>query len=238
MVGVIILILAAASVRPHVPKNIFSFQDIGTYRIPPQSVEVNEETTYGQSIVSNFNNLFMMTIFIPTQNLNKDRTLYFHLKRNKEDSADLIKLKWKFNQISPKKNNFYLIPSEAEITKKGFHFCFQFPVIKNTKYQSLYFYFEAPDAKKGDGLKIGYWDKWYNQNYYEALTAGASHKNHAPMPGFLAFRTFHTVTARGTTLINEIKSRLLKDKAFLIVYVTCLALLFLLTMKNVASARR
>lgn len=209
-----LVVIFMVSISDKIPSNIFCFLDIGTYHIPPNSVEVNNSNIYGQSFVSNFDKLFMMSIFIPTQNLNSDKELYFHLK-NKNDDEDLVMLKWRINQIYFKENNFYLVPPDREFTEQGFHFHFQFPPIKNSKNKEFYFYFESPDARMGEGIKLGVWD---NISYYEALSKGQMFINHKPANGFLAFRTYNTWKGKAKDILNEIYLRFCKDTSFAIFY--------------------
>jgi len=219
-----ILIVLVISIMKKVPNNIFCFLDIGTYGVPPESIEVNMSNTCGQSFVSNFDNLFMMSIFIPSQNLAKDGHLCFHLKKNKDDQNDLVTLKWRINEIRFLSNNFYIAPPDREITDKGFHFHFQFPPIRNSKNKEFYFYFDSPGTRQGEGIKLGLWD---NRQYYEALTKGTLYKNNKPINGFLAFRTYNTWIGNPSILMDEIKIRLLKDRPFLIFY--CASLFIILT---------
>ncbi|KPK41821.1 MAG: hypothetical protein AMJ78_04420 [Omnitrophica WOR_2 bacterium SM23_29] len=221
VVSLISLVIFMISISDKIPSNIFCFLDIGTYRIPPNAVEVNNSNVYGQSFVSNFSNLFMMSIFIPTQDLNSDKELSFHLKNNKDDVKDLVALKWKFNQIYFKENNFYLVPPDRELTEQGFHFHFQFPPIKDSKNKEFYFYFEASNAKVGEGIKLGVWD---DIDYYEALAKGQMFINHKPVDGFLAFRTYNTWEGEAKDILNEMYSRFRKDTPFGIFY---LGLLFI-----------
>lgn len=210
-------------IKDKIPDNIFSFLDIGTYQIPPKYVEVNSSSIYGQSFVSNFDDLFMMSIFIPKQNAKEDAELYFHLKRNRDDNKDLVMLKWKFSQIHFLKNNFYVIPPDRETSEKGFHFHFQFPPIVDSKGKEFYFYFESPGARQGEGIKLGLWD---NRDYYEALTSGRLYINHKPTKGFLAFRTYNTWNGTFSFLMDKIKMRLLNDRAFLVFYCISLLIIF------------
>jgi hypothetical protein len=212
---IIILIVFGMLIKEKVPNNIFSFLDIGTYRIPPKSIEVNSSNVIGQSFVSNFNNLFMMSIFIPTWDLNRDGQLHFHLKNNKNDTRDLVTLKWKFNEIRFAEKNFYVVPPDRESTERGFHFHFQFAPIPNSKGKEFYFYFDSPDTKPGEGIKVGIWD---NIDYYEALTKGQAFVNNKPVKSFLAFRTYNTWVSNISDLVKEIKDRLFQDKQFLIFY--------------------
>lgn len=212
---IIILIAFGTLVKNKMPNNIFCFLDIGTYRIPTGSIEVNSSNVYGQSFISNFDNLFMMSIFIPTQKLDRDGELYFRLRRGNDNDKDLVVLKWDYNQIRFAEKNFYVIPPDRESVKEGFHFHFHFPPIRNSKNKEFYFYFESPDAKAGEGIKLGLWD---NIIYYEALTKGQMYVNNKPIKGFLAFRTYNTWIGNFSDLIKEIKDRLFQDKQFLIFY--------------------
>lgn len=220
-------------IKDKIPNNKFCFLDIGTYAVPPIFIEVNSSNICGQSFVSNFDNLFMMSIFIPRQNLDSNKELLFHLKNKKDDNKDLVTLKWKYNQIHFKENNFYLVPPDRESTDRGFHFHFQFSPIKDSKNKQFYFYFESPDAKPAEGIKLGLWD---NRNYYEALTKGNLFINHQPVKGFLAFRTYNTWDRNPSILRGEIKTRLFKDKPFIIFYSTLLFIILsdivLISVKN------
>lgn len=216
-IGTLLIIISTAFlglIKDKVPDNIFCLLDIGTYRIPPKSVEVNSSNIYGQSFISNFDNLFMMSIFIPRQDLNREGTLYFHLRRGMDDK-DLVTLEWKFSQIRFAQNNFYVIPPDRESTDKGFHFHFQFPPIGNSKKEGFYFYFDSPGANVAEGIKIGVWD---DIEHYEALTEGQMFINNKPEKGFLAFRTYDTWKGGGVDLIKKIADRLDKDRQFFIFY--------------------
>jgi len=208
-------------IRARIPDNIFSFLDIGTYRVPPSFVEINSANAYYQSFVSNFDNLFIVSIFIPSQNLNSDKELIFSLKSSMDKSQDLVTLKWKFKDIHFKKNNFYIIPPDREETKEGFHFHFEFPPIKNSKNKEFYLYFESPDSKAGEGMRLGFWD---NIDSYEGLAKGSLFRDNKPIRGFLAFRTYNTWQGNMKDAIKGIKGRLLLDKSFLIFYMVILLL--------------
>lgn len=224
-ISLIVLLICSAlfllSIRERIPPNIFCFLDIGTYRIPPNYVEVNSSNTYGQSFISNFDNLFMFSIFIPRQNFNSDGELYFHLKSNRNAEDDLVTLKWKFKDIRFRKNDFYIIPPDRETTDKGFHFHFQFPPISNAKNKEFYLYFASPDSKAGEGIKLGLWD---DIDYYEGLRRGEAFRNSEPLKGFLAFRTYNTWSQDKGSLINKIKTNLFQDKPFFIFYCTLLSI--------------
>lgn len=198
-----------------IPKNIFCFLDIGTYRVPQESIEVNSIVQLRQTFISNFNNLFMLSIFIPTQNLNKEQELIFRLRQAGPGGSDLVTLKWKYNQISFKKNNFYIVPPDRESVKEGFHFHFRFLPIRNSKNKEFSFSLESPDAKPGEGLKVGFWS---NRRYYEALTQSELFINQKAIKGFVAFRTYHTWQGNPVVILSQIKSRLLKDRQFIIAY--------------------
>lgn len=242
-----ILILSIASIiclmvfiwliKDKIPNNIFCFLDIGTYRIPPKTAEVNSSNICGQSFVSNFDGLFMISVFIPTQNLNSDKELYFHLKNNKDDKKDLVTLKWKFNELHFKENNFYLVPPDQESSEKGFHFHFQFQPIKDSKNKEFYGYFEATKAELGEGIKLGVWD---NIRYYEALTKGSMFINHKPAKGYLAFRTYNTWEGSAKDIFNEICARFSGDVPFTFFYGCLIFVIFagLLTIGAVNKPKR
>lgn len=224
---IIIVLVFSVYVKDKIPSNIFSFLDIGTYRVPPKAVEVNAFKNYGQTFVSNFDNLFMMSVFIPTQKLDRDGELFFHLRRGNGNDKDLVTLKWDYNQIRFAEKNFYVIPPDRESVKEGFHFHFQFPPIRDSKNEEFYFYFDSPNVKENEGIELGFWD---DIDCYEALTKGMMHINHKPTKGFLAFRTYNAWDGSASLLINEIRFRLLKDKAFLIFYIGILLIVLLAMM--------
>jgi hypothetical protein len=213
-------IFITALIKDRLPENIFYFEDIGTYSAPPNSVEVNSSNSFGQSFVPNFDNLFMMSIFISEQNLTEDDELLFHLKNNKDDDRDLVTLKWKSSQIRPIENSFYLVHPPQRPDDKGFHFHFHFPSISSSKGREFYFYFESPNAEAGKGIKLGVWD---NRRYYNALTKGKMHKNHQPISGFLAFRTYNTYKGSLRDVLEVIRERFKRDISFAKAY-TCLIL--------------
>ncbi len=131
---VIMLAAFVVTIKDKVPNNIFSYLDIGTYKVPSSVVEVNSSNKFGQSFVSNFDNLFMMSVFIPKQDLDREGELIFHLKHNKKDGDDIVTLRWNLNQIKFRKNNFYVIPPDRESTSQGFHFHFQFPPMRHQEH--------------------------------------------------------------------------------------------------------
>lgn len=220
---IISLAVLISSIKNGMLDKMFYFGDVGTYNIPFKTVEVNSSNIHGQSFTSNFNNLFMISIFIPKQNLNKDTELYFHLKNNRSDNKDLLTLKWNYNQIHSIENDFYLVHPARKSDDEGFHFHFHFPPIKDSKNKEFYFYFESIATRPGEGIKLGVWD---NIDYYEALTKGQMFINDKPVKGFLAFRTYNIWVRNFSLLADEIKDRLLKDKAFLIFYCVSLFIIF------------
>lgn len=209
LIGIFItlgIIFLAKILKPGLlPFHPFCFLDIGSHRVPNDAIEIHRENHYGQTFTPNFDGLFMISIFIPKQQiLDPNEELHFYLND--------IHLKWKFSEIVPPKHFFYPLPPDSEVTEKGFHFSFQFPVIKETKEKELFFYFEST-APKGKGIKMGLWK---DRPYYEALTQ-ATHED-----GFLAFRTFHTLEGsfkeNFLLAIHRIKVKLKKDLTFTIVY--------------------
>lgn len=212
------------SFKDKIPDNIFSFVDIGTHMMPRSSVEVNSLNSYGQSFVSNFDNLYRMSIFIPSQDLNRRGELTFHLKNNKTDNEDLVTLKWKFNQIKFEEKSFYVIPPDRESSDEGFHFHFNFPVISESKNKKFYFFFESPDTKEGGGIKLGIWDRF---NYYEGLSGGRAFINHRPIDGFLAFRTYNTWRGNLKKVFSRISARFKTDILFTLVYGCLLSIVLL-----------
>lgn len=212
---IICLIVFIALIKDKVPKNIFCFLDIGTYRTPPATIEINSSNICGQSFVSNFDNLFMISVFIPRQELDRDGELLFHLKKDKKDNKDLVTLKWRLNQIRFLENDFYVVPPDRESSEEGFHFHFKFPPISGSKNEEFYLYFESPDARPGKGIKLGVWN---DRQYYEGLTKGKMFINDKPVKGFLAFRTYNTWSKSVKDVFNEICSRLSKDVPFSFFY--------------------
>lgn len=202
-------------IKDRLPEVMFYFDDIGTYSIPDKSVEVNSKNKYSHTFVSNFNNLFMISVFVPKQNLDKDGMLYFYLKDEKNKTKDLVSLRWDFRQIRHKRNSFYLTHPTADSKTQGFNFYIRFPAIKNSKNKKFYFSFETPQSKPGEGIKLGFWD---DLHYYEALTEGEMFKNDIPIEGFLAFRTYNTYLGDRGEILEVIFSRLSVDKGFLSFY--------------------
>jgi hypothetical protein len=221
---VVFLFLAVAllfSISNKIPFPWISFIDIGTYRMPPDYLEVNRQQTIGQSFVPNFDGLFMVSVFIPRQELKKDTLLIFHLKTNKDDPRDLVTLKWKYSQISFSRHSFYIIPPDRENTAAGFHFHIQFPVIKGIKGKELYLCFES-SVDRGSGLRIGVWE---DAATFEGLSKGTLFINQKAMPGFLAFRTYNTWQGNLSSLMREIRINLLQDKPFFILYSSLLSII-------------
>lgn len=207
-----------------IPQNIFSFLDIGTYRMPPDAVEINSSSVYGQIFTPNFDYLFMISFFVPAQNLNSDQKLVFHLTQAVDSAKDIATISWNYSELKFKKNNFYIVPPDRESGKDGFHFHVQFSPIKESKNKKFYFYLESPGAQKGEGLKVGIWK---NISYYEALTDGGLVLNHLKAEGYMAFRTYNTIIWNFRALIRVIGARFSRDTPFMLFYVSTLcALLF------------
>ncbi|MDP1853061.1 MAG: hypothetical protein Q8L26_02485 [Candidatus Omnitrophota bacterium] len=197
------------------------FSDIGSYNIPPDAIEVNVNNSYGQSFMPNFDNLFMVSIFIKKQELDNSKELFFHLKKNKSDKDDLVRIGWRYDQIRYNENSFYLAHPQPDPKKEGFHFYFQFPPISDSKGKEFYFYFDSPQAEAGGGIKIGAWDK---RQDYPALVGGSRYLNHAPEKGFIAFMTYHTWRGGPKDLFRQIAARISKDAVFMNFY-ACLLLI-------------
>lgn len=222
----IVICLAAffVAIKDKVPAHMFSFIDIGTYKMPDSYIEVNASTAVGQSFRSHFDNLFMMSVFIPKQDLNRKGELYFHLKGSKDEKEDIAVIKWDCKDIVFKNRDFYTIPPDREISEKGFHFYFKFPVIKESKDRMFYFYFSSPSEKEGKGIRLGVWPK---AKYYEALTEGQFFINNKPANGFLAFRAFNTWPGSVNLLFRDIKERFSTDRPFFIFYSLLLSVVLL-----------
>jgi len=220
LLGIIFLVFFI-TICPYIPKNIYCFLDIGTYRAPSYFIEVNSLQTYGQTFVSNFNNLFKISIFVPPKNLNSD--VFFYLKETPKDKDSLFNLKLSPKDFHPPHYDFYAVPADAEVHPSGFHVHIPFPLIENSKGKIFYFYLECPSCPVGKGLKIGIWKK----PYYEALTKGTAFLNHQEIKGFLAFRTFNTWTSPYSILWKEIQDRLLQDTTFLFMYSSILIVILI-----------
>lgn len=217
------LLIFTALIKKRTPDNIFSFVDIGTYRIPPSSIEVNRYNSCGQSFVSNFSGFFMMSVFIPRQDLDKDGELVFHLRANDVNAPDLVRLSWKFRQIRFQDKSFYIIPPDRESTGEGFHFHFSFAPIWDSAGKEFYFYFESLNTGAGNGIKLGVWDKL---SHYEALAKGEFFLNSKPAKGFLAFRTYNTWQGKPSDVFKAVFLRLRQDLSFLYFYAALIISIF------------
>lgn len=206
-----------------IPHNIFSFLDIGTYQVPPEAVEINSSSVCGQIFTPNFNNLFMLSFFVPAQNLNRNKKIIFHLTPALDQDKDIVTSTWNYDELAFKKNNFYIVPPDRESGEKGFHFHVQFAPIEESKNKKFYFYLESPGAQEGEGLKVGIW----KTHYYEALTDGSLVLNHINADGYMAFRTYNTIRWNFHALIRTITARLADDKPFLFFYAGALCALLL-----------
>jgi hypothetical protein len=217
----VLLIYVLLTLKKKAPDNLFCFRDVGTHHMPSYFNEINKNSSVGQSFVSNFDELFKISIFISKKNIEKDKELYFYLK-SKKDSKDYIAFKkWKFSELLPKRSNFYQIPPDI-ISKKGFHFHVQIEPIRDSKGKEFYFYFESPETPQGKGIQLGVW----NRKYYEALIKGKMFVNHKPVGGYLAFRTYNTWKGSFSEVIEVIVTRLEKDRFFFLVYILGIALIF------------
>lgn len=221
MLSALILALSLYSAKKRAVWGIFCYPDIGTYKAPQDSLEVNSGTILGEEFISNFNNLFMITVFIPTQDLNSDEVLIFSLKGEGPDKRDRVSITKKFSQIRYKENDFYLVPPDRESTGKGFHYAFFFPPIKESKGKKFYFSLAAPGATAGKGLKVGVWDK---EVYYEGLKQGSLFINHKPSLGHLAFRAYNSWQGNPAVLMKEITARLKSDMRFFLFYSATLSI--------------
>ena len=228
------LIGGGCGIASRLPKTMMSFIDIGTHHAPPSFVEVHKTHVYKQTFVPHYDELTGVSVFISNQALEKDDEIIFEI----ETPSALRRIVTPMRDIRPLRHDFFAIPPDAEITSAGFHYHLRFDSIHKAKNKIFALRIKAPKTPRGKGLKVGAWPRGNNHGYYEALTNGSLYQNHHLLSGALAFRTYHTFTQSFTTTFNQIKSRLLQDKAFLIVYAACLALLFLLIMKNAVSARR
>lgn len=201
-----------------IPNNIFCFLDIGTHHPPGDFMEINGSTVLGQLFISNFSNLFKISIFIAKKDADPNAELIFHL-RYKGSQSDLVTKKFHISEIKPQHNDFYQIPPDPEF-KDRFHYHIRFPVIRDSKDKEFYFYLESPGVKSGKGIKVGIW----KTKYYEALRNGSMYINHKPADYFIAFRTFNTWLGTPQSLLNDIKERLSKDKSFVVFYISIITL--------------
>lgn len=222
LIIVVVLVAGAGiftmSIYKKIPDNIFCFLDIGTHHPPGDFIEINGSTAVGQTFIPNFSDLLKVSVFVLKDDADPDGELIFHLRR-KDSKVDLVTKKLHISEIEPQHNDFYQIPPDPEY-KGGFHYHIQFPAIRDSKDKEFYFYLESPGVKNGGGIKVGIW----KTKYYEALRNGSGYINHKPVDYFIAFRTFNTWVGTPQTLLNDITSRLLKDKPFLAFYLSLITL--------------
>lgn len=192
-------------------KGILYFADIGTYNVPDAGIEVNRDSSVGQSFVSNFDNLMMISVYVPPQKQPVSGRLYFHLGQ-KGDTPDPVTASWTYDQIRPQEKSFYVVHPARASASDGFHFHISFPVIKEARNKEFYFYFTSPDALKGEGIKLGFWDI---KGDYNALKNGRAYINAIPVDGYMAFRTFNTFIYGRREIFSGIKARLAEDINFI-----------------------
>lgn len=205
------------------PPNVMSFIDIGTHQVPPAGIEVHQQQVVEQHFLSHYDALTGISIFIPKQAL-KNQQIVLSMK---SDKGQILR---SFGPATPRMTPevaFYAIPPDVEKTPKGFHFQWRFNPIQPSKGQTFVLRIESPN-----GLTIGYWPEGNHRGFYEALESGSLYKNRALQSGNLAFRTYHTYQSGSGATLNEIKMRLLKDKAFIIVYAILLGILVVIARRR------
>lgn len=205
-----------------------SFIDIGTHQVPPAGVEVHQHQVVEQHFLSHYDELTGISIFIPTQDL-KNQQIVLSMK---SDKGQILR---SFGPAAPRMTPevaFYVIPPDVEKTSNGFHFQWRFDPIQQAKNQAFILRVASPHAPQSKGLTVGYWPEGNHRGFYEALESGSLYKNRTLQSGTLAFRTYHTYQSGSGATLNEIKMRLLKDEAFIIVYTILLGILVVIARRR------
>jgi len=206
------------------PNALFVFRDIGHPSLPDSlTYEIYEEHKVGQKFQCNFPNLFRVGIFISNSKNNSRGDLIFHLKDSPIDKNDLVKIRIPTSNIKQNKYDFYNGLSDPS-SETGVFYYIEFNPIKKSKNRIFYFYLEAPLCQKGEGYKVGFFNK---ENYLGCRSCQA-YFNDKPQKGYLAFQTFCSWQGNISDILNEIKNNFSKDINFMKLYISVCIILFLI----------
>lgn len=206
------------------PNPLFVFRDIGHPSLPDSlTYEIYGEHKVGQKFQCNFPYLFRVGIFISNPNNNSRGDLIFHLKETPFDKNDLVKIIIPPNNIRQDKYDFHNALSDPS-SETGVFYYIKFNPIKKSKNRIFYFYLEAPLCRKGEGYKIGFFDK---ENYVGCRNC-QTYLDDEPQKGYLAFQTFCLWKGNVSNILNEIKKNLFIEKNFMKFYISVCIILFLI----------
>lgn len=154
------------------------------------SAEVTGDSLVGQKFVAPYPGLYRIDIDLVKATSSQARQIIFHLRANAEASEDLRTASLSSDELS-----------------QGKAYSIEFPVVRDSKGQSFYFYLESPDSVAGDAIAARY-DP-------DTVVEGASaYVNHQPVPGNLEFHTYYSM--RTMEKADLLLSRMAEGKPYLL----------------------
>ena len=130
--------------------------------------EITRSNSYGQTFVSNHNNLSAISILMATYGRRNMYTTIFHLKESTDSSTDIVSIAF---------NN-------SDVTDNAWR-TFYFSPITNSANRTFYFYFSSTDATSGNAIT-----SWSSSR--DVYSHGQIFLNGIPVEGDLTFRTFYS----------------------------------------------
>ncbi|MHB1167124.1 MAG: hypothetical protein ACYC0N_01120 [Carboxydocellales bacterium] len=152
----------------YIPSHLYLvFLDIDQKISDTPSGEITPNNIVGQSFVSNEDNLSRIEVLLATYARLNSKKVIFHLKESPESPKDIATVEIMASRVN---DNQYQR--------------FDFPLIKNSKGKTYYFYFESPESISGDAITV--WST--KNNVFQEVNMYINHKS---VSGTLAFRTYY-----------------------------------------------
>ena len=188
-----------------------SYIDVAQEKANQPTGELTGGGAIGQTFASSHANLNAVEINLATYARLNTKDVIFHL-RTSPSSMDIATIK----------------VNAAKIADNQYH-RFSFLPILDSKGKTLYFFIESPDSVLGNALTI-----WYSTE--DVYKDGSAYKNHKPIEGDLAFKTYYKLDISNVMLyfINKI----CQDKPFFVFYFSLIGILIFLLIKLQLSERK
>jgi hypothetical protein len=167
---VILIIVLALAAKASVDR--LSVHPWGNARGDSRSAEVAGDTHVGQQFTAPYPGLYRIELALDGARVNTSHPVTFHLKTSPSAAKDL----WS--------TEFSTSDAQGDPLRS-----FEFPVIRDSKARTYYFYLKSPESPPGDALAARY-------SPDAIVDGGSAHLNGQPADGNLQFLTYYSLRTR------------------------------------------
>jgi hypothetical protein len=156
--------------------------------------ELTGGISYGQSFISNRENLYRIDLGTATYNRINSGLVTFYLKENAGDDKEILSVSIPASQINNDRPTSIIFTPQVDSKGKAF-----------------YFYLESQDSTPGDAITV-------LANSADLYPYGQAYIDHMPVPGDLVFTAYSQENFTFSAVTNEFLTRISSDIPFAIIY--------------------